>query len=67
LSPGFSVAVVLTLGLVIGASTVVVSAADAVLLHPLPVSHLIGSSRSGTATRCSIATAGLQAAEVFSH
>ena len=66
LSPGFSVAVVLTLGLAIGASTVVVSAVDAVLLHPLPVSHLDRLVALGHRNPVLDSHGGLQAAEVFS-
>src|SRR3974390_1847152 len=38
-SPGFCVAVILTLGLAIGANTAVFSAIDAILLRPLPFPH----------------------------
>ena len=65
-SPGFSLAVVLTLGLAIGASTVVLSAVNAVLLHPLPVSHLDRLVALGHRNPVLDSHGGLQAAEVFS-
>ncbi len=38
-APGFSAAIILTLALVIGATSAVFSLADAILLRPLPVPH----------------------------
>ena len=62
---GFTIAVVLTLALAIGANTAIFSAVEAVLIRPLPVPNLDRVVTVGKFLTEDRSHTGLQAAEVF--
>ena len=64
-SAGFTIAVVLTLALAIGANTAIYSAVEAVLVRPLPVRDLDRIVTVGKLLTVDRSHSGLQAAEVF--